>query len=76
VKIPGDCFNFLGAVVGGLVAGAIAAIVIVAAIIALCTVGGGVYAVSAGLGNNAHAHVVNNPMYESSGAHRDNPLAC
>jgi hypothetical protein len=74
--IVAECFNYFGAVVGILVAGAIGGIVAAACIIALCMVSGGVFAVSQTYGVEQEAKISNNPIYRQQGLGRDVQLGC
>jgi hypothetical protein len=69
-----DCFAGLGAIIGGLAAGIIAAI-IVCALIALCALaGGGTYAVTTQMNEDHAAEIVNNPLFTDAMSECHNPI--
>jgi len=64
----------LAALIGGLAAGIIAAIVI-AALIALCAIaGGGTYAVASQMNADHETEVMSNPLFQGRGDECSNPL--
>jgi len=71
----GVCFNYFGALVGGLVAGGIAGVVIAAIIVAGASVGGSAYAISHTVVSTEESRVINNPIYKNRTQGKDNVLS-
>jgi hypothetical protein len=69
-----DCFAGLGAIIGGLTAGVIAAIVAAGLIALAACAGGGTYAVTTQMNEDHSSEVMNNPLFTGSGAECSNPI--